>query len=84
MERFADEFAPEANRVALPKKSDVVVRDIKQVAIACNAEQRYDCLLKFYGLLATGSSVIFVRVSDVSLVTVWSSPVQRRVQFSAN
>lgn len=61
--RFASKFAPNANEMRLPHE-DLTVEGIKQIYLDCNGEQdKFDVLVKFYGLLTIGSSIIFVKVS---------------------
>jgi ATP-dependent RNA helicase DDX19/DBP5 len=59
---FAQKFSPNANMITL-KSSQLTVRGIQQMFIDCPTEQeKYDILVKLYGLLTTGSSIIFVKV----------------------
>jgi ATP-dependent RNA helicase DDX19/DBP5 len=45
------------------KKEDLTVKGIQQMFMDCPDEvQKYDILVKLYGLLTTGSSIIFVKV----------------------
>jgi ATP-dependent RNA helicase DDX19/DBP5 len=60
--RFATKFAPNANEMTL-KHEDLTVEGIKQIYLDCEGEaDKYNALVKFYGLLTIGSSIIFVRV----------------------
>jgi ATP-dependent RNA helicase DDX19/DBP5 len=62
--RFAGKFAPNANEMTL-KHEDLTVEGIKQIYLDCNGEDdKFDVLVKFYGLLTIGSSIIFVKVSN--------------------
>ena len=60
--RFADRFAPNANQITL-KHEELTVEGIKQLYLDCSSESdKYDALVKLYGLMTIGSSIIFVRV----------------------
>jgi superfamily II DNA/RNA helicase len=62
--RFAGRFAPNANEMTL-KHEDLTVEGIKQIYLDCNGEEnKFEVLVKFYGLLTIGSSIIFVKVSS--------------------
>ncbi len=66
--RFASKFAPNANEMTL-KHEDLTVEGIKQIYLDCNGEKdKFDVLVKFYGLLTIGSSIIFVKVSRVQTI----------------
>ena len=55
-------FAPGANQMTL-RHEDLTVEGIKQIYLDCDSERaKYDVLVKFYGLLTIGSSIIFVKV----------------------
>lgn len=59
---YAKLFAPNANEITL-KADELTVEGIKQLYLDCDSEEeKYDVLVKFYGLLTIGSSVIFVKV----------------------
>jgi hypothetical protein len=61
--QYAIHFAENANQMTL-KHEDLTVEGIKQIYLDCNSdEHKYDVLVKLYGLLTIGSSIIFVRVS---------------------
>lgn len=61
--KYAKNFAPNANEMTL-QHEDLTVEGIKQIYLDCeNDEAKYDVLVKFYGLLTIGSSIIFVKVS---------------------
>ena len=61
---YAHRFAPNANVLTL-KQEDLTIEGIKQLYIDCeNIQDKYDTLLKFYGLMTQASSIIFVRVCD--------------------
>lgn len=60
--RYANKFAPGANQITL-KHEELTVEGIKQLYLDCNAEQdKYDVLVRLYGLMTIGSSIIFVKV----------------------
>lgn len=62
---FASRFAPNANEMTL-KHEDLTIAGIKQIYLDCNGEKdKFDVLVKFYGLLTIGSSIIFVKVSTI-------------------
>jgi ATP-dependent RNA helicase DDX19/DBP5 len=59
---YAQAFAPNANQMTLQHK-DLTVEGIKQIYLDCdNDKAKYDVLVKFYGLMTIGSSIIFVKV----------------------
>lgn len=78
--KYAHTFAPNANQMTL-KHEDLTVEGIKQIYLDCDDEEaKYDVLVKFYGMLTIGSSIIFVRVCNApqSLrVTLTKSPEER-------
>jgi superfamily II DNA/RNA helicase len=44
---------------------DLTVEGIKQIYLDCDSDQaKYDVLVKFYGLMTIGSSIIFVKVGS--------------------
>lgn len=58
---YARMFAPNANTITL-KHDELTVDGIKQFFLDCNnVQDKYDTLLKFYGLLTIASSIIFVK-----------------------
>jgi superfamily II DNA/RNA helicase len=60
--KYATSFAGNANQMTL-RHEDLTVEGIKQIYLDCNSDQdKYDVLVKFYGLLTIGSSIIFVKV----------------------
>ena len=62
--RFAEKFAPSANQIKL-RKQDLTVEGISQMYMDCPSETaKYDVLVKLYGLMTIGSSVIFVKTRD--------------------
>jgi ATP-dependent RNA helicase DDX19/DBP5 len=61
---FAQKFAPNANEIKL-QKNELTVKGISQMYMDCPTESaKYDILVKLYGLMTVGSSVIFVKVDD--------------------
>ncbi|KAB8339312.1 hypothetical protein FH972_022245 [Carpinus fangiana] len=64
--RYANEFAPNANQITL-KHEELTVEGIKQIYMDCNSEQhKYEVLVKMYGLMSIGSSIIFVKRRDTA------------------
>jgi len=63
---YANKFAPNANILTLAQ-DDLTIAGIKQLCIDCPSEEdKYETLLKFYGLMTQASSIIFVRVCQPS------------------
>lgn len=63
--KFAARFAPKANEITL-KHEELTVEGIKQLYMDCESdEDKYNSLVKLYGLMTIGSSIIFVRVCIV-------------------
>ncbi|WWC91923.1 uncharacterized protein L201_006875 [Kwoniella dendrophila CBS 6074] len=61
VQRFAQSFAPEANKLFL-KKEDVTVDAIKQLYLECDGEDsKYDALSALYDCLTIGQSIVFCR-----------------------
>ena len=59
---YAQRFAPNANQITL-RHEELTVEGIKQLYLDCNSESnKYEVLLKLYGLMTIGSSIIFVKV----------------------
>ncbi|GAD95290.1 hypothetical protein ATEG_08153 [Paecilomyces variotii No. 5] len=59
--RYASKFAPGANELTL-EHEDLTVEGIKQLYLDCESdEDKYNVLVKLYGLLTIGSSIIFVK-----------------------
>ena len=59
---FAEKFAPAANQLTL-RHEDLTVEGIKQFYIDCTSDaDKYASLVKLYGLMTIGSSIIFVKV----------------------
>lgn len=71
--RYAERFAPNANQLTL-KTEELTVEGIKQLYMDCDSEQhKYEVLVKLYGLMTIGSSIIFVRRRDTA------SEIERRM-----
>lgn len=65
--QYAERFAPNANSMRL-KQQQLTVKGISQMYMDCPSESdKYDVLVKLYGLMTIGSSVIFVKVSPYRL-----------------
>lgn len=63
---FAKQFAPNANQLTL-RHEELTVEGIKQLYLDCEGEQdKYNVLLKFYGLMTIASSIIFVRTRETA------------------
>ena len=61
--KYAERFAPNADQLTL-KQEELTVEGIKQLYMDCASEEdKYDVLVKLYGLMTIGSSIIFVKVS---------------------
>lgn len=61
---FAQDFSPRANEIKL-KRDELTVSGIKQMFMDCpNEVGKYEILVKLYGLMTIGSSIIFVKVFD--------------------
>ena len=76
---FAQKFAPRSNELTL-RHEELTVEGIKQLYMDCASEQdKYDVLVKLYGLMTIGSSIIFVKVRN-SMSTFFCPPnlVQKR------
>ena len=59
---YAAKFAPNANQITL-KHEELTVDGIKQLYLDCKStEDKYDSLVRLYGLMTIGSSIIFVKV----------------------
>ncbi|KAK2739940.1 RNA helicase required for poly(A+) mRNA export [Myotisia sp. PD_48] len=71
--RYAHKFAPNANQLTL-KHEELTVEGIKQLYLDCDSpEHKYEILVKFYGLLTIGSSIIFVKTRETA------SQIERRM-----
>ncbi|WDK20175.1 DEAD/DEAH box helicase [Colletotrichum graminicola] len=61
---FAEKFAPKADQIRL-KHTELTVKGISQMYMDCPTEQdKYEVLVKLYGLMTIGSSVIFVKTRE--------------------
>lgn len=61
MKSYAKVFAPTANEIHL-KQEELTVEGIKQLYLDCDdGPDKYNVLLKFYGLMTIASSIIFVK-----------------------
>ncbi|KAI9803057.1 MAG: RNA helicase required for poly(A+) mRNA export [Piccolia ochrophora] len=70
---FASKFAPNANQITL-KHEELTVEGIKQLYMDCDSEKaKYEVLVKLYGLMTIGSSIIFVKRRDTA------SEIERRM-----
>ncbi|KAL8673978.1 MAG: hypothetical protein Q9168_001621 [Polycauliona sp. 1 TL-2023] len=59
--QYAERFAPNSNQITL-KHEELTVEGIKQLYLDCpSADDKYDSLVKLYGLMTIGSSIIFVK-----------------------
>ena len=64
---FAQKFAPQSNEITL-KHEELTVEGIKQLYMDCASEKdKYDVLVRLYGLMTIGSSIIFVKVRTLAL-----------------
>ncbi|EMC99068.1 hypothetical protein BAUCODRAFT_65106 [Baudoinia panamericana UAMH 10762] len=63
---FADFFAPHANQITL-EVEQLTVKGIKQMYLDCSTdEEKYNALVKFYGLMTIASSIIFCHRRDTA------------------
>ena len=63
---YATMFAPNANQITL-KHEELTVEGIKQMYIDCaNDDVKFDTLVRLYGVMTIGSSIIFVKVNSES------------------
>lgn len=64
---YASRFAPNANQITL-KHEELTVEGIKQLYLDCPTElDKFDALVRLYGLMTIGSSIIFVRTRHTAL-----------------
>ncbi|KAM0333280.1 hypothetical protein ACHAQA_001941 [Verticillium albo-atrum] len=71
---FAEKFAQGADQIRL-KHTELTVSGISQMYIDCDSEDsKYENLVKLYGLMTIGSSVIFVRTRESA------NEIQRRME----
>ncbi|EOO04155.1 putative atp-dependent rna helicase dbp5 protein [Phaeoacremonium minimum UCRPA7] len=62
--KYAEKFAPDANAMKL-RQQELTVKGIAQMYMDCpKSEDKYDILVKLYGLMTVGSSVIFVKTRE--------------------
>lgn len=62
--QYAGTFAPGANQITL-RHEELTVVGIKQLYLDChNENNKFEVLLKLYGLMTIGSSIIFVKVGE--------------------
>lgn len=65
---YANKFAPNSNQLTL-KHEELTVEGIKQLYLDCDSDDdKFDILVKLYGLLTIGSSIIFVKVFSRFLI----------------
>lgn len=63
---YARKFSPNANEIKL-KHEEQTVAGISQMFMDCPSEEgKYDILVKLYGLMTIGSSIIFVKVAYIT------------------
>ncbi|KAG4031744.1 hypothetical protein MFRU_008g01060 [Monilinia fructicola] len=63
---FAQQFSSNANEIKL-KRDELTVSGIKQMFMDCPDETgKYEILVKLYGLMTIGSSIIFVKRRDTA------------------
>lgn len=74
---FANSFAPNANTITL-EQTELTVKGIRQMYLDVSQDSdKYDALLKFYGLMTIASSIIFVKVhihlqlSHLACISTW-------------
>lgn len=64
---YASKFAPNANQITL-RHEELTVEGIKQLYLDCPTESdKFDALVRLYGLMTIGSSIIFVRTRQTAL-----------------
>lgn len=62
--KYAENFAPKANQITL-KHEELTIEGIKQLYLECTDEKaKYANLIRLYGLMTIGSSIIFVKVCN--------------------
>ncbi|KAL9006812.1 MAG: hypothetical protein Q9188_000423 [Gyalolechia gomerana] len=65
--RYAENFAPNANQITL-RHEELTIEGIKQLYLECADEQaKYANLVRLYGLMTVGSSIIFVKTRATAL-----------------
>ncbi|EIW72168.1 hypothetical protein TREMEDRAFT_72673 [Tremella mesenterica DSM 1558] len=66
VQRFAESFAPEANKIFL-RKEEVTVEAIKQLYLECDGEeQKYNALAALYDCMTIGQSIVFCKRKAVA------------------
>ncbi|KAL8806533.1 MAG: hypothetical protein Q9182_001316 [Xanthomendoza sp. 2 TL-2023] len=64
--QYAEKFAPNSNQITL-RHEELTVEGIKQLYLDCQSEHaKYDNLVKLYGLMTIGSSIIFVKTRNTA------------------
>lgn len=64
--KFAERFAPNSNQITLEVEK-LTVKGIKQMYLDCSSDaEKYNALVKFYGLMTIASSIIFVKRRDTA------------------
>ncbi|KAL8810071.1 MAG: hypothetical protein Q9223_002627 [Gallowayella weberi] len=64
--QYAEKFAPNSNQITL-RHEELTVEGIKQLYLDCQSEDaKYDNLVKLYGLMTIGSSIIFVKTRNTA------------------
>lgn len=64
--QYAQIFAPESDQITL-RPSQTVVKGIRQLLLDCEGvADKYNVLLKFYGLMTIASSIIYVKTRATS------------------
>ncbi|KAI9651754.1 MAG: RNA helicase required for poly(A+) mRNA export [Trizodia sp. TS-e1964] len=64
--KYAAKFAPNADEITL-RHEELTVEGIKQLYLDCASENaKFDVLVKLYGLMTIGSSIIFVKRRDTA------------------
>ncbi|KFY74363.1 hypothetical protein V499_05625 [Pseudogymnoascus sp. VKM F-103] len=64
--QYARKFSPKANEIKL-KHEELTVAGISQMFMDCPSEDgKYDILVKLYGLMTIGSSIIFVKKRETA------------------
>ncbi|KAI4191463.1 MAG: hypothetical protein L6R41_000114 [Letrouitia leprolyta] len=65
--KYAENFAPKANQITL-KHEELTIEGIKQLYLECTDEKaKYANLIRLYGLMTIGSSIIFVKTRATAL-----------------
>ncbi|KAL9612847.1 MAG: hypothetical protein Q9167_002579 [Letrouitia subvulpina] len=67
--QYAERFAPNSNQITL-RHEELTVEGIKQLYLDCPSEaSKYKTLVRLYGLMTIGSSIIFVKASSSTRAT---------------